>query len=69
MSGAIVQMAASHASNEYQVPGGIELTQPAGGNTASVPLPLVQGGRRKTSKKARRTRHRRVRRHHRTHRK
>lgn len=65
MSGAIAQMAAAHPSNEYQIPGGVELTQPAGGSTESVPLPT--GGRRhrrRTHRTKRRTHHRR--RQHRT---
>lgn len=53
-------MAASHPSNVYQVPGGVELTQPAGGSTESVPLPV--GGRRRH----RRRTHKRATKKHRT---
>lgn len=68
MSGVFAQMAAAHPSNAYQVPGGVELTQPASGSTESVPLPT--GGRRhrrhsrRHNKTKRRTIHRR--RQHRT---
>lgn len=53
MSGAIAQMAASHPSQEYQVPGGPALLQPAGESSDSVPLPL-EGGRRRRGHKSRR---------------
>jgi hypothetical protein len=56
MSGAIAQMAASHPSQEYQVPGGPALLQPAGDSTDSVPLPL-EGGRRRRGRKTAGRRH------------
>lgn len=57
MSGAIAQMAASHASNAYQVPGGgAAFTQPAAESSESVPLPIGGRRRRHTKKAARRHR-------------
>ncbi len=63
MSGAIAQMAASHPSQEYQVPGGPALLQPAGDSTDSVPLPL-EGGRRRRGHKSRQHKKSAGRRHH-----
>ncbi len=64
MSGAIVQMGASHASSVYEIPGGgPALLNAAGGNTESVPFPLIEGGRRKRTRRGkkllRKTRRRR----------
>lgn len=57
MSGAIAQMAASHASNIYEVPGGGDaFTQPARESSESIPLPI--GGRRRRHTKKAGRRHR-----------
>ena len=56
MSGAIAQMAASHASNSYQVPGG---AQAAPESSESVPAPLG-GRRRRHTKKAGRRHHKKT---------
>ena len=60
MSGAIAQMAASHASNVYQLPGGgTAFTQPAAESSDSVPAP-VGGRRRRHTKKAGRRHHKKT---------
>jgi hypothetical protein len=60
MSGAIAQMAASHASNVYEVPGGGDaFTQPARESSESVPLP-IGGRRRRHTKKAGRRHHKKT---------
>ena len=67
MSGAIAQMAASHASNAYEIPGGGDaFTQPA---RESVPLPVGGRRRRHTRKAGRRHNKKTARRHHRKSRK
>lgn len=70
MSGTIAQMAASHPSNVYELPGGaVSLIQPARESSDSVPLPLG-GRRRKHTKKTGRRHHKKTakktagRRHH-----
>jgi hypothetical protein len=65
MSGAIAQMAANNPSQEYQVPGGPALLQPAGESSDSVPLPL-DGGRRRRGHKSRHHKKTAGRRHHKT---
>ena len=45
MSGSIAQMAANNSSSSYQVPGGVSLQQPAGGEGSRVPLPPSEGGK------------------------
>lgn len=71
MSGAITQMAANNPSQEYQVPGGPALLQPAGESSDSIPLPLEGGRRRRGHKKSRhhkKTAGRRTKKHTRRHR-
>lgn len=66
MSGALSQMAAAHPSMSYEVPGGIELVQPAGGRRKArhtrkrggalppyTPRPVYMGGRKKRTQKKR----------------
>jgi hypothetical protein len=65
MSGAIAQMAANNPSQEYQVPGGPALLQPAGESSDSAPLPL-DGGRRRRGHKSRHHKKTAGRRHHKT---
>jgi hypothetical protein len=69
MSGSIVQMAASHPSQLYQIPGGSgSAYEAASENPESVPAP-VGGRRRRHTKKAGRRHHKKsvkktARRHH-----
>ena len=58
-------MAANNPSQEYQVPGGPALLQPAGESSDSVPLPL-DGGRRRRGHKSRHHKKTAGRRHHKT---
>ena len=53
-------MAANNPSQEYQVPGGPALLQPAGESSESVPLPLEGGRRRRHRKTAGRRHHKKT---------
>jgi hypothetical protein len=60
MSGTIVQMAASHPSQLYQIPGGSGTAyEAASENAESVPAP-VGGRRRRHTKKASRRHHKKT---------
>jgi hypothetical protein len=71
MSGTLAQMAASHPSQIYQVPGGSgSAYEPASENAKSTPLPLAGGRRRRHTKKGgRRHPKKTAKRHHRKSRK
>ena len=45
MSGTLAQMAANNSSGMYEVPGGVSMQQPAGGEGSRVPLPPADGGK------------------------